>query len=154
MTLPTWCVFRDEAGQRWEDFEPLVDAITSTVLPRSWDEVGGPASIRGGTFGTGQRVGHLADVPRRIGKWQVSWKRFARSPRNLRPRRPPLRSRPGGTADGHGRDDGWRHGCRWDANARHGRNGRRNDGTGMGAAGMPGVGAKPDATPQPKKNDP
>jgi uncharacterized protein YfaS (alpha-2-macroglobulin family)/TolA-binding protein len=36
---------KDESGQTWADFDSLVNLITSTVKPTSWDTVGGPGSI-------------------------------------------------------------------------------------------------------------
>jgi len=37
--------FRDESGEQWTDFDSLMDLITSTVEPTTWDDVGGPGSI-------------------------------------------------------------------------------------------------------------
>lgn len=34
------------AGKRWPDYDPLIDLITTTVAPDSWDEVGGPGSLQ------------------------------------------------------------------------------------------------------------
>jgi len=39
--------FRDAQGQVWEDYESLIEVITTTVAPVSWDVVGGPSSIEG-----------------------------------------------------------------------------------------------------------
>ena len=38
--------FRNEKGDTLPDYEQLVDAITRTIEPSSWDEAGGPASIQ------------------------------------------------------------------------------------------------------------
>jgi hypothetical protein len=35
----------DQAGQPRADYEGLIEVITSTCKPTSWDEVGGPGSI-------------------------------------------------------------------------------------------------------------
>ena len=37
--------FRDKSGERWSDFDSLIEMITSTVKPTTWDAVGGPGSI-------------------------------------------------------------------------------------------------------------
>ncbi len=37
--------FQDKDGEVWGDFDSLIDTITSTVKPQTWDEVGGPGSI-------------------------------------------------------------------------------------------------------------
>jgi len=39
--------FRDSEDNTWADFDTLIDTITSTVAPQSWDCVGGPGSIEG-----------------------------------------------------------------------------------------------------------
>jgi hypothetical protein len=45
-------VCRDEHGAVDDDYDSLIDIITSTVKPTTWDNVGGPGSIQGGTLGT------------------------------------------------------------------------------------------------------
>ncbi len=37
--------FRDKSGETWIDFDSLIEMITSTVKPTTWDEVGGPGTI-------------------------------------------------------------------------------------------------------------
>ncbi len=37
--------FQNTKGEQWADFDSLIDLITSTVKPQTWDEVGGPGSI-------------------------------------------------------------------------------------------------------------
>lgn len=37
--------FRDSEGKPWADFDTLIETITTTVAPTTWDEVGGPGSI-------------------------------------------------------------------------------------------------------------
>jgi hypothetical protein len=65
---------REAAGSRWfgrgggvqADFDPLIDLITSTIEPDSWQDVGGPGSVNG--FQGGVRVdslGLLRRVPAR-----------------------------------------------------------------------------------------
>jgi len=36
---------QDLDGNRWQDFGPLIRAVTTTVAPESWQGVGGPGSI-------------------------------------------------------------------------------------------------------------
>ncbi len=43
---------KDEKGQPFDDYDSLIDTITSTVAATDWDEVGGPGSIVGQTFGS------------------------------------------------------------------------------------------------------
>jgi hypothetical protein len=42
---------RDQKNELWEDYETLEEVITCTIAPATWDAAGGPASIRGATFG-------------------------------------------------------------------------------------------------------
>jgi hypothetical protein len=45
-------VCKDEDGQLYEDYDPLIDTIVNTVAPDSWEErSAGPGSIEGSTFG-------------------------------------------------------------------------------------------------------
>jgi len=37
--------FRDESGEEWADFDSLIEILTSTVEPTTWDCVGGSGSI-------------------------------------------------------------------------------------------------------------
>ncbi|HUT89986.1 MAG TPA: alpha-2-macroglobulin family protein [Thermoguttaceae bacterium] len=48
--------FRDKAGEQWSDFDSLIDTITSTVSPESWDEVGGPGSISPMQYGNTEAI--------------------------------------------------------------------------------------------------
>lgn len=43
---------RDEFGNLWEDYDTLIRTVTSTVVPESWTDVGGPATISGATLGS------------------------------------------------------------------------------------------------------
>ena len=43
---------RDDHDIPWDDYDTLIDIITSTLKPTTWDEVGGPGSIQGATLGT------------------------------------------------------------------------------------------------------
>ena len=42
----------DDKLGRIDDYDSLIDAITSTIIPTSWDTVGGPGSIARGSLGT------------------------------------------------------------------------------------------------------
>jgi hypothetical protein len=46
---------RDDMDRLWDDYDTLVDLITSTVVPTTWDEVGGAGSIAPASF-AGARV--------------------------------------------------------------------------------------------------
>jgi len=48
--------FRDETGEVWEDYDNLIDTICAAIEPTTWDTVGGPGSIAGGTFGTSKAL--------------------------------------------------------------------------------------------------
>jgi TolA-binding protein len=43
--------FRDESGNPWSDFDQLKNTLISTVEPVSWEDVGGPGSVYGMTYG-------------------------------------------------------------------------------------------------------
>ena len=45
-------VCRDEHDTLSDDYDSLIDIITSTIMPTTWDGVGGPGSIQGNTLGT------------------------------------------------------------------------------------------------------
>jgi hypothetical protein len=38
---------RDAKGEQWSDYDTLIDLITSTIAPTTWETVGGPGSIQG-----------------------------------------------------------------------------------------------------------
>ena len=42
---------RDDNGRFWHDHDSLIKTISATVTPTTWDDVGGPGSISGITFG-------------------------------------------------------------------------------------------------------
>lgn len=42
---------RDEKDTLWEDYDSLIMVITASIDPTTWDDVGGPGSIHGVTFG-------------------------------------------------------------------------------------------------------
>ena len=41
---------RDKLGDEWADYDTLIELITSTVEPDTWDEVGGPGAIEAAPF--------------------------------------------------------------------------------------------------------
>ena len=45
-------VCRDEHDVISEDYDSLIDVITSTIKPTSWDDMGGPGSAVGESLGT------------------------------------------------------------------------------------------------------
>ena len=45
-------VCRDKDDELWDDYDTLIDVITSTIMPTTWDQVGGPGSITGASLGT------------------------------------------------------------------------------------------------------
>jgi hypothetical protein len=49
-------VCRDSKGELWDDYDSLIDVITSTAMPTTWDAVGGPASIAPANFGTAKAL--------------------------------------------------------------------------------------------------
>jgi hypothetical protein len=44
-------VCRGAHDELWDDYTTLIDMITSTITPQTWDSVGGPGSIEGATLG-------------------------------------------------------------------------------------------------------
>jgi len=45
-------VYLNDHNAPVDDYDPLIEAIHATICPTSWDEVGGPGSVLGATFGT------------------------------------------------------------------------------------------------------
>lgn len=45
-------VCRDSKDKLWDDYEPLIELITTGVGDKSWGRRGGPASLAGGSVGT------------------------------------------------------------------------------------------------------
>ncbi|MCX7427474.1 MAG: hypothetical protein NTW96_17830 [Planctomycetia bacterium] len=146
-------VFRDEAGQRREDYDQLVETITKTIAPQSWDEVGAPGSIAAGTYGSAKVlvVSQTDETHRQIAKLLEEIRKVAQKNPS---EEPPFHSRHGGMRMGMGGMMGGGMGAPGMQAPGMGGMGGGMMGPGMGAPGMPGMGAKPAATPQPKKNDP
>jgi hypothetical protein len=86
-------VYRDEHDALFDDYDPLIDIIMSTVMPTTWDDVGAPGSATGYTLGTAkvlavtqtrivhQEINSLLAKIREIGKKNPS----AGIPRRSRP---------------------------------------------------------------------
>jgi hypothetical protein len=49
-------VCRDSKGKLWDDYDLLIDLIKSTVLPTTWDDVGGPGAIAPANLGTAKAL--------------------------------------------------------------------------------------------------
>jgi hypothetical protein len=49
-------VCSDSKGQLWDDYDPLIDLIKSTIMPTTWDDVGGPGSIAPTVTGTAKAL--------------------------------------------------------------------------------------------------
>ena len=49
---PTWSSADGKDDELWDDYDTLIDVITETVKPTTWDQVGGPGSITGASIGT------------------------------------------------------------------------------------------------------
>ncbi len=49
-------VCRDSKGKLWDDYDSLTDLIKSTILPTTWDDVGGPASISPANLGAAKAL--------------------------------------------------------------------------------------------------
>ena len=45
-------VCRDKDDDLWDDYDTLIDVITTSTRPTTWDQVGGPGSITGASLGT------------------------------------------------------------------------------------------------------
>jgi hypothetical protein len=86
-------VYRDEAGQRWEDYGPLIEAIESSIVPAGSHD-GPTGRISGGTFGAAKVlvVTEPYEVHRHIAKLLEEIRELARQNPS---EEPPLRSRHG-----------------------------------------------------------
>ncbi len=45
-------VCRDKDDDLWDDYDTLIDVITISIKPTTWDQVGGPGAITGASLGT------------------------------------------------------------------------------------------------------
>jgi hypothetical protein len=106
---------RDEHDAPWDDYDALIDVITSTIKPTTWDTVGAPSSVIGNTFGTAQVlvVSQTDEVHEEIADLLAKIREIAKNSPNAGP---PRRNRPtqpsgnrlSGMAGAH--DDGMRGG--------------------------------------------
>jgi len=85
---------RDEKGQPWDDYDTLVNLITSQIEPASWDGVGGPASISPAPLGSAKAlvVTHHSEVHYKIE--QLFARIRAIGAKSKGDGKPPIRSRP------------------------------------------------------------
>jgi hypothetical protein len=49
-------VCRDSEDKPWDDYDTLINMITSTIMPTTWDSVGGPGSIAPANLGSAKAL--------------------------------------------------------------------------------------------------
>ncbi len=93
--------FRDSEGVIWEDYDALIETITRTVEPNTWDEVGGPASVTGANFATAKVlvVAHTYRIQEKIAELLADLHETAHNTPN--DGKLPLRDRPPANPMGH-----------------------------------------------------
>jgi hypothetical protein len=114
-------VCRDSKGKLWNDYDSLIDMIKSTVMPTTWDDVGGPGSICPADMGSAKALvicetyfvhGQIADM---LAKLRTVAKKTPDAGPPVRDKAPaPARREscdgaqtpPSGAAKGHSRKDG------------------------------------------------
>jgi hypothetical protein len=86
-------ICRDEHDVPWDDFDALIDIITSTIKPTTWDGVGGPGAIKGNTLGTAKVliVSQTCDVHEEIAGLLKDIRELAKKNPNAGP---PRRNKP------------------------------------------------------------
>jgi hypothetical protein len=74
--------FRRPGGGTSPDYEQLIDVITRSIKPMSWDEVGGPGSVNAYDAGDAQTlvVSHTGDVHEEISNLLDSLRKLRHSP--------------------------------------------------------------------------
>ena len=84
-------VCRDSKGELWDDYDTLIDTITSTVASPTWDQAGGPGDVKGFPIGKAKVlvVSQTADVHREIAELLAKIRAVAR--KSPPAARPPLR---------------------------------------------------------------
>jgi len=100
-------VVRDENNRLWADYRTLIDVVTPAIAPTSWEEVGGPASIHGATFGNAKLlvVSQTAEVHEKVARLlEDLMGEVRKAPGDGQP---PLRTR---SSDPHGARGGLKHG--------------------------------------------
>jgi hypothetical protein len=94
-------VCRDDHDQLWDDYDTLIDIITSTVKSTTWDDVGGAGSINGATIGTAKVlvVSQTREVHEHIADLLAKIREIAKKtpnagvPRRNKPTQPPQRGK-------------------------------------------------------------
>jgi hypothetical protein len=105
-------VCRDKDGKLWDDYDTLIDAITSVVKPATWEQLGGPGSITGASLSTAKVliVSQTQDAHEQIAELLAYIRAVARAnPNGELPRRtePTVPAKPAdratpGQGSGHG----------------------------------------------------
>jgi len=85
-------VVRDENDELWDDYDTLIDAITSNVAFNSWGCVGGPGGIVGFSYGPTKILGvaQTRSTHKKIEKMLAK----IRALQGKKGDKPPLRQRP------------------------------------------------------------
>jgi hypothetical protein len=86
-------VCRDCKGKDWDDYDSLIDMLTSTVMPTTWDDVGGSGSIAPANFGSAKAIvlSHSYQAHREIAQLLAEIRVIARKTPNAGP---PQRDKP------------------------------------------------------------
>lgn len=73
--------FQDKEGEEWQDYDQLIEVITSTIQPDSWDEVGGAGAIEPSPFGNAEMltIAQTYQIHRRIEKYLKTLREFTKS---------------------------------------------------------------------------
>ncbi|MHC4401725.1 MAG: tetratricopeptide repeat protein, partial [Planctomycetota bacterium] len=88
----------DKSGERWADYDTLIETISSTVQPDTWDDVGGPGSIAPMQYGdtdvivlsqTDEVHEEIAELLERLRGLAGTKKGDGKPPVRERPRMPP-----------------------------------------------------------------
>lgn len=83
----------DEDDEDWDDYTTLIDAITTSSSPTTWDDVGGPGSITGASLSTAKVliVSQTREVHEEVAKLLADIREIAKK---YADEDPPLRDRP------------------------------------------------------------
>jgi hypothetical protein len=90
-------VCRDKDDELWDDYDTLIDMLSSSVMPTTWDCVGGPGSIAGDTLGTAKVliVNQTSVVHEKIVRLLADVREIAKKNPNAEP---PQRDKPAPTS--------------------------------------------------------
>ncbi len=84
-------VCRDESGDEWADYDSLIEVLTTTVKPESWEDVGGPASVAAAPLGAEMlAIAHTYRMHSRIEQLLEEMRAIAREKGG----EPPVREKP------------------------------------------------------------